>query len=142
LEAAASCFERGGKSWAEFSAFFAAETGDATMVFLNYLREAGFLALPTAPHKHFFLDFWREVVLVVACVPLVYYVIATLAVVRFFSKKRVKPRPFTPPVSVLKPVRGVDFASYKNFRSFGTQDYPEYESLLWLNDLEDEAAPI
>ncbi len=112
------------------------------MVSLNYLREAGFLALLTALHNHFFLDFWREVVLVVACVPLVYYLIATLAALRFFSKKRAKLGPFAPPVSVLKPVRGVDFASYENFRSFCVQDYPEYEILFCVNDLEDEAVPL
>src|SRR5438876_2422139 len=112
------------------------------MVSLNYLREAGFLALLTALHNHFFLDFWREVVLVVACVPLVYYLIAALAAARFFSKKRAKLGPFAPPVSVLKPVRGVDFASYENFRSFCVQDYPEYEILFCVNDLEDEAVPL
>jgi len=112
------------------------------MVSLNYLREAGLLALPTALHNHFFLDFWREVVLLVACVPLVYYVIATLAALGFFSKKRAKLGPFTPPVSVLKPLRGVDFASYENFRSFCVQDYTEYEILFCVNDLEDESVPL
>ena len=112
------------------------------MVSLNYLRETGFLTLPTALHNHFFLDFWQEVVLVVACVPLVYYVVATLAALGFFSKKPVKRGPFTAPLSVLKPVRGVDFASYENFRSFCAQDYPEYEILFCVNDLEDEAVPL
>ena len=112
------------------------------MVSLNYLREAIFLLLLTASHNHFFLDFWREVVLVVACVPLVYYIIAALAAMRFFSKERVKLGSFNPPVSVLKPVRGVDFASYENFRSFCMQEYPEYEILFCVNDLEDEAVPL
>jgi len=113
------------------------------MVSLDYFRAVLGQALLTAPHKHFFLDFWRELVLVVACVPLLYYVLATLAAVRFFSRQRAKPLgPYTPPLSVLKPVHGVDFASYENFQSFCLQDYPEYEILFCVNDLEDKAVPL
>src|SRR5882724_6101880 len=78
-----------------------------------------------------------------ACVPLGYYVIATLAAVRFFSrepKKRLSS--YTPPATILKPVCGVDFASYENFKSFCLQDYPEYEILFCVNDLDDAAAPL
>jgi ceramide glucosyltransferase len=45
-------------------------------------------------------------------------------------------------VSVLKPVRGVDFASYENFRSFCLQDYAKYEILFCVNDLDDAAVPL
>src|SRR5882724_12010507 len=78
-----------------------------------------------------------------ACVPLGYYVIATLAAVRFFSrepKKRLSS--YTPPATILKPVCGVDFASYQNFKSFCVQDYPEYEILFCVNDLKDAAVPL
>jgi ceramide glucosyltransferase len=109
----------------------------------NHLLEIGLTALLEAPHTRLYLNFWREVVLLITCVPMVYYVVATLAAVRFFSKERAKaPGSYTPPVSVLKPVRGVDFASYENFQSFCLQDYPEYEILFCVNDLEDEAVPL
>lgn len=85
----------------------------------------------------------RDLVLVIACVPLMYYVIATLATVRFFSRERKrKLGSYNPPVSILKPVRGVDFASYENFQSFCVQDYPEYEILFCVNELEDPAVPL
>ena len=85
----------------------------------------------------------RDVTLVIACAPLVYYAIATLATARFFSRERKKKfGSYCPPVSVLKPVRGVDFASYENFRSFCLQDYPEYEILFCVNDLQDTAVPL
>jgi ceramide glucosyltransferase len=85
----------------------------------------------------------RDLALLLACVPLAYYAAATLAAVRFFVRERKKViRNFVPPVSVLKPVRGVDFASYENFVSFCRQDYPEYEILFCVNDLEDLAVPV
>jgi ceramide glucosyltransferase len=85
----------------------------------------------------------RDAILLIACVPLAYYMVATLAAVRFLSSEREKTfGAYTPPVSVLKPVRGVDFASYENFKSFCLQDYPEYEILFCVNDLDDAAVPL
>jgi ceramide glucosyltransferase len=90
-----------------------------------------------------YISLCRAAVLLIACVPLAYYVVATLAAVRFFSRERKKALgSYTPPVSVLKPVRGVDFASYENFKSFCLQDYPEYEILFCVNDLDDTAVPL
>ena len=89
------------------------------------------------------LQYARDAILLIACVPLVYYLVATVAAVRFFSSERKKTlRSYTPAVSVLKPVRGVDFASYENFKSFCLQDYPEYEILFCVNDMDDAAAPL
>jgi ceramide glucosyltransferase len=86
---------------------------------------------------------WRDAVLLLAAGPLVYYLLATLVALRFFSKQRARVLPdFTPPVSILKPVRGVDFGSYENFASFCRQDYPDYEILFAVNDDEDPAVPV
>lgn len=85
----------------------------------------------------------RLAVLFVAAVPLAYYALATAAALRFFRRERAKPLPnFTPPVSLLKPLRGVDFGSYENFASFCRQDYPEYEILFGVNDAADPAVPL
>jgi ceramide glucosyltransferase len=92
---------------------------------------------------HFAAQFGRDAILLIACVPLAYYLVATLAALRFFSRGQTKTSgSYTPPVSVLKPVHGVDFASYKNFKSFCTQDYPEFEILFCVNDLDDAAVPL
>src|SRR6267154_1439177 len=86
---------------------------------------------------------WRDAVLLLALAPLVYYALATLATLRFFGRERARQLPnFTPPVSVLKPVLGVDFGSYENFASFCRQDYPDYEILFAVNDDGDPAVPL
>jgi ceramide glucosyltransferase len=86
---------------------------------------------------------WRDVVVLLAAAPLVYYVLATLAALRFFRRERARKLPgYTPPVSVLKPVRGLDFGSYENFASFCRVDYPEYEILFAVNDERDPAIPV
>jgi ceramide glucosyltransferase len=86
---------------------------------------------------------WRYAALLVAVAPLAYYVLASIAAWRFFSRERARTIPdFTPPVSILKAVRGTDFATFENYASFCRQNYPEYEIIFALNDAEDSAAPI
>ncbi|HEY3927110.1 MAG TPA: bacteriohopanetetrol glucosamine biosynthesis glycosyltransferase HpnI [Candidatus Koribacter sp.] len=47
---------------------------------------------------------------------------------------------YTPPVSILKPLKGADPAMYAAFRSHCLQDYPEYELVFGVADLQDPAA--
>lgn len=89
------------------------------------------------------VSIWRAVILLLAIAPIAYYVAAILAALRFFRRERAKPLPdFTPPVSILKPVRGVDFASHENFSSFCKQNYPEYEILFGVNEMSDPAVAV
>ena len=81
--------------------------------------------------------------LLLAAAPLAYYIAATFAGWRFFRRERKRMlRNYTPPVSLLKPVRGVDFATYENYSSFCWQDYPDYEILFAVNDAADAAVPL
>jgi len=70
----------------------------------------------------------------------VYWLIALLWVREHFAAPHEPGRDFTPPVSVLKPVRGVDAQTYQNFASFCRQDYPVYELLFGVDDPDDPAA--
>ena len=87
---------------------------------------------------------WRFFVLILAATPLAYYIAATFAAWRFFSRERARvTASYTPAASLLKPVHGVDFGSYENFASFCTQDYPaEYEILFGVGDSGDPAVPL
>jgi ceramide glucosyltransferase len=85
----------------------------------------------------------RYAALLMAAAPLGYYALATLMAWRFFRRERARKLPeYTPGVSVLKPVRGIDFGSYDNFASFCRQDYPDYEILFAANDNADLAVPL
>jgi ceramide glucosyltransferase len=89
------------------------------------------------------ISLWRLAILLLALAPLGYYIAGILAAIRFFARERAKKLlEFTPPITLLKPIRGVDFASYENFSSFCQQDYPDYEVLFCVNDLSDPAVPL
>ncbi len=46
---------------------------------------------------------------------------------------------YTPPVSILKPLRGSDRQMYESFRSHCLQEYPQYEIIFGVNDASDAA---
>lgn len=86
---------------------------------------------------------WREALLLLAAVPLLYYAFAAIAALRFFRRETPQKLPDYPPsVSLLKPVRGIDFGSHENFASFCKQNYPDYEILFAVNDASDPAIPL
>lgn len=84
-------------------------------------------------------------VFVIAICPFIYYLIALYSSWQFFRGAQRGPAAnpaFTPPVSNLKPIRGVDPDAYENFASFCRQDYPDYEVLFCVSDKDDPAVPI
>jgi hopanoid biosynthesis associated glycosyl transferase protein HpnI len=52
-------------------------------------------------------------------------------------------QPFSlPPVSILKPLKGIDLEMYESLRSHCLQDYPEYEIVFGVSDINDPATAI
>lgn len=84
------------------------------------------------------------VLLALACVPFIYYLLVLFSTVRFFRETRTPAANgnLTPPISNLKPVRGVDADAYENFASFCRQDYPEYEIIFCVDRKDDAVVPV
>lgn len=92
----------------------------------------------------------RNLLLVAALAPLIFYAAAILCAWGFLRRRfgehnrpTSEPAPdFTPPLTVLKPMRGSYRDSYANLASFCRQDYPCYEILFGVNDADDPTIPV
>jgi ceramide glucosyltransferase len=86
----------------------------------------------------------------IAAIPFIYYLIAIYSAIRFLRNG--SPRAavttdgqsaFAPPISNLKPVRGLDPEAYENFASFCRQDYTgDYELLFCVHNEADPAVVV
>src|SRR5207248_1709667 len=84
---------------------------------------------------------------ILAWLPVAYYGFAAVAARRFFRQSLLDraaddKSDFAPPVSLLKPVRGLDRHTREHFTSFCRQEYPEYEILFAVADATDPAIPL
>src|SRR5436305_3679636 len=85
------------------------------------------------------------ILLGLACLPFIYYILVLYSSWQFFRRRSQQSSitaSFTPPVSILKPVRGLDPDAYENFASFCRQDYPEYELLFCVDNDTDPALSV
>jgi ceramide glucosyltransferase len=104
--------------------------------------------LPASIHNLSAITIIRWTILTMALGPLFYYLVGVYSAWRFFRVAHRRAGQTPPandevaPISVLKPVRGLDPGAYENFASFCRQDYPEFEILFAANDAEDPAVPI
>jgi ceramide glucosyltransferase len=89
---------------------------------------------------------WIQIALAaLAALGSLYYLIATWSALAFLlasRRTRRKRLAFAPPVTLLKPVRGIDLGTYECFRSHCVQDYPEYEIIFGVGDENDPAVPL
>src|SRR5271156_1492692 len=86
----------------------------------------------------------RDIILAIAAIPAIYYLLAIFCITRFYTTSRRQSAissDFTPPVSCLKPIKGLDIEAYENYASFCRQDYPRYE-IVFCVDEGDPALPV
>jgi len=79
---------------------------------------------------------------------LFFYFLSALGLVSFLSNRRKKlkqaplPESQLPPVSILKPVKGVDPEIWESFCSHCEQQYPEFQLLFGMSDPDDPAIEV
>ena len=84
-----------------------------------------------------------EIVAILGCLSSsIYYLVCLYSSAAFLraSKAAASRRStYAPPVSILKPLKGIDPEIYESFRSHCLQDYPEYEIVFGVSDPGDPA---
>lgn len=70
-----------------------------------------------------------------------YGLITLVCAQRFFSRKP-EDGGYCPPVTILKPVKGVDEESFENYSTFCVQDYPRYQIVFAVASSEDPVIPV
>jgi ceramide glucosyltransferase len=78
----------------------------------------------------------------VVCFAILYQLIALWCVHEFFSRKKITAGDWMPPLSVLKPLKGLDADAFDNLASFVRQDYPAYEVLFGVESERDPVVSV
>ena len=72
---------------------------------------------------------------------LFFYALSALGLISFLKLKRATPAQL-PPVSILKPLKGIDPENWESFRSHCEQDYPDFELIFGVSDPNDPAIEL
>jgi ceramide glucosyltransferase len=83
-----------------------------------------------------------EILLLLTVSSWLYWLTALWLVRSFFDATDEFDLDFSPQVSILKAVKGVDAQAYQNFASFCEQDYPAYEILFGVASADDPVIPL
>ncbi len=89
----------------------------------------------------------RDALLLIALAPFGFCLFAIFAARRFFGSASfaTDQSPVAtglPPVSILRPIYGLDREAYENFASFCLQDYPDFEMLFCVSGETDPSIPV
>lgn len=73
--------------------------------------------------------------------PLAYALISLWCGRAYFSRRKLQSG-FCPPVTIIKPVKGMDAESFENFASFCHQDYPCFQIVFAVASASDPVVPV
>ncbi|GFE70285.1 glycosyltransferase [Chroococcus sp. FPU101] len=90
----------------------------------------------------FLLSSAEIILLLLTLASIVFYLLGALATYHFFRVLDVAKTDFTPPLSLMIPVCGLDAGAWDNWMSFVEQDYPNYEILFGVRDVNDPAIGV
>src|SRR5271163_2067251 len=92
---------------------------------------------------HFILKIVQMVALVGVFSSSIYYLLCLWSAAAFLRERdtgsSAGSTAASPPVSILKPLKGTDPEMYESFRSHCLQEYPEYEIIFGVSDPDDPA---
>ena len=71
-----------------------------------------------------------------------YYLYSLYATIVFFSQTQAIDPDFSPPITILKPLCGLDWESYTALASFCQQDYPLYQIIFSVQDSQDPSIEV
>ena len=71
-----------------------------------------------------------------------YYLYSLYATIVFFSQTQEIDPDFSPPITILKPLCGLDWESYTALASFCQQDYSEYQIIFSVQDSQDPSIEV
>jgi len=99
--------------------------------------------IEAAPDSHMLRPAIEVALALLALCGLAFYAIALVSARHFLRTLKRKPTSsVSPPMSILKPLKGADSETYAALRSHCVQDYAQYEILFGVNDEHDDAIPI
>jgi ceramide glucosyltransferase len=84
----------------------------------------------------------KFLLLIVSLSGICYYCYGIYAAIEFFSHPSEIDPDFHPPITILKPICGLDIDTYENFASFCKQDYPEYQIIFGVRDEKDPSVQV
>lgn len=90
----------------------------------------------------FVITFFEIILVVLIIASIAFYLFCTFATYHFFRIQQPLKIDFQPPLSLMLPVCGLDAGAWDNWVSFSKQDYPDYEILFGVRDLDDPAIPV
>lgn len=89
-----------------------------------------------------FIDYARFIPMLFCLIAIFYYCLASYSAIAFLSQSTPINPEFHPPVSILKPLCGLDPHTYENLASFCRQDYPDYQIVFGVQDSSDPVVAV